>query len=559
LLDSAALFGLAVGDTYALVVPGGAVAAPRAQAIIEKIVAGRAVLRLDGATAIELPPGTTAWPLQVALGARPVAVLPTDSPQRPTLVAELTQSAQVRIVDDPAGVLATVHLDDDGAVQVLDAVGAPLYATARARPALTVAADVRMLARATHVRELSSGRGEEKLPADVEVAWVRLLPGGGEEPLTEGAHLFVGDRMIVRLANTADKKRFVGIVDVGVAGAISILSDSEPDGVTVEPGERYELGRNWFGSEGIELGWPDGPPADIPRPESVVAIIADAKIDGLARLEQRGVVARSTLPGTGTTLSRLVDDLVTGRRDAVKPARDAAPLRYRVERLEFVLHPTPRPGAVEEPSFEVDERPDPSFRLVIPRGAEPPGRVAVRLTEMVVHRNRSLLTSDVRVDALVVTAPTADGGTPFHAETAPFPRVRDGDRLSFDDLLVYEGPVDRFLDLRVWVSRNDAPDVGLAELLAAETADPEVAAAVATLASLAVTNPTAAVVAGSVGAVAVLVRTAARAISRVNGHSIGVYRTSLLPHQRFGVGRHPAQGLIRAQDMSFAFEVVDVG
>ena len=558
LLDSAALFGLAVGDTYTLVAPGGDVAAPLARATIEKIVVGRAVLLLDGTTPSELPQGTTAWPLEVALGARPVAVLPADSPRRHAMVAELTRSAQVRIVDDPAGTLATVRLDDT-AVQVYDALGAPLYTAATARPPLTVAADVRMLARATHLRELASGRGPEMLPADVEVAWVRLLPAGEEEPLADGAHLFVGDRLMARLANTGGQKRFVGVVDVGVAGAVSILSDSEPDGVTLEPGEGYELGRDWFGAEGIELGWPDGLPTDVPRAESVVTIVADAKIDGLSRLQQRGVVARSAARGTGTTLRRLVDDLATGRRDSVRPAGAAPALRYRVERFEFVLHPVPRPDAVEEPPFEVDERPDPSFRLVTPRGAQPPGRIAVRLTDMVVHRNRALFTSDVRVEALVVTAGTADGGPPFHAETAPFPRVRDGDRLSFDDLIVYEGPVDRFLDLRVWVSRNDSPDVGLAELLAAETANPEVAAAVATLAGLAVAAPAAGLVAGSIAAVAMLVRTAARAIERVNGRSIGVYRTSLLPHQRFGVGRHPAQGLIRAQDMSFAFEVVDVG
>jgi hypothetical protein len=237
-------------------------------------------------------------------------------------------------------------------------------------------------------------------------------------------------------------------------------------------------------------------------------------------------------------------------------------VRYRVHRFDFVLHPVPRPDGGAEPRFEVDERPDPSFRLVVPRGVEPPNRVAVRLKELTVHRNRAFLASRVRVDALVVTAAPAGSGNPYQAGTARFDRIRDGDRLPFDDLLVYEGPAGRFLDLAVWVARDDSPDLDLAELLAAETADPAVAGALTTLAGLAVAAPAAALIAGSAAAVAVLVRTAARAIEKATGTGIGVYRTSLLPHERFGagsgIGRHPGSGLIRAQDMSFAYEVIDL-
>lgn len=143
--------------------------------------------------------------------------------------------------------------------------------------------------------------------------------------------------------------------------------------------------------------------------------------------------------------------------------------------------------------------------------------------------------------------------------------MQDGDRLPFDDLLVYEGPADRFLDIAVWVSRDDARDRDLSELLATEVSGQEVASAITALAGLAVVTPAAALVAGSAAAVAVLVRTAARAIDVARGTSIGTYRTSLLPHQRFGAAppperaaRHPATGLIEAQDMRFAFEVIDL-
>ena len=43
------------------------------------------------------------------------------------------------------------------------------------------------------------------------------------------------------------------------------------------------------------------------------------------------------------------------------------------------------------------------------------------------------------------------------------------------------------------------------------------------------------------------------------GKEIGLYRTSFLPFEQLGVGRHPTDGLRRAQGIEFAFEVVDPG
>jgi hypothetical protein len=367
--------------------------------------------------------------------------------------------------------------------------------------------------------------------------------------------------VVVRLVNGSSSTLYFSVLDVGVTGNVSVLTSSEPDGVTVGPGDSYALGLSGPGPDGIEMYWPEGVPDEAPRTETFVVIVADRKIDGLTRLEQGGVVPRSA--GPRSSLERLVDSVAAGRRDA-RPVPMTASVRYRVERLDVVFHPVTRPADGGEPTFELDTRPDPSFRLVVPRGGTTPGRVAVRLKELVVHSNRSFLRARVRVDALVVTAVAGDVGQPYQSGTAHFDRVRDGDRLPFDDLLIYEGPAARFLDIAVWVTRADDNDVSLAELMATELSGTEVTAAVTTLAALAVAAPAAAVVAGTVGAIAVLVRTAARVIDRARGTSIGVYRTSLLPYQRFGVdppparaGRHPDQGLIAAQDMSFAFEVVD--
>ena len=566
-LDGAALFGMAEGDSYVVVAPGGLRGQPIATAVIDRIVGDRARLLLTGVAARDLPAGSSAYPVEVALGARPVAVVPPDHADRPAVVDGLRSWPHVRVVDAAKDVLATVVLD--GGMRVLDAAGQPLHAEARPIEPATLtllAGDLQKLARATHVRELASGAGAAALPDDVEVSYLRLTDGGEELPLEPGEHLFDGDRIVVRFQNHADEQRYVSVLDVGLSGTVSVQTTSEPDGVTLDKQETYDLGRDPVTGalEGIELFWP-GLPGDAPRPETFVTIVADEKVDGLKRLEQTGVRSRDVAASPASSLGRLIEALDVGRRDARPRPEAARPTRYRVHRFDFVLHPTPRRDSAPEPSFELDERPDPSFRLVLPRSADAPSRVALRLKELTVHSNRSLLSAAVRIDALVVTAPPEGAVEPYKAATARFDRVRDGDRLPFDDLLVYEGPVGRFLDLAVWVAKDDQRELDLAELLAREATGTEVKGALGVLAGLAVAAPQAALVAGSAAAVSTLVRSGARLLDAVQGRSIGVYRTSLLPHQRFGagaappgVGRHPALGVIAAQDMSFAFEVVDL-
>jgi hypothetical protein len=112
------------------------------------------------------------------------------------------------------------------------------------------------------------------------------------------------------------------------------------------------------------------------------------------------------------------------------------------------------------------------------------------------------------------------------------------------------------------VARDDEKGLDLAELFAHEAGDEDVKTALAALARLAIAAPQAAPAAASVAAVATLVRTRARLLDAAVGKSIGVYRTSLLPHERFGAGdrarRHPPSGLLRAQDISLALEVVEL-
>ena len=222
--------------------------------------------------------------------------------------------------------------------------------------------------------------------------------------------------------------------------------------------------------------------------------------------------------------------------------------------IDFDVIDAPAPVA-EVVTFEIDDRPDPSARLFTARGVAPKV-VAVRLGELVVHRNRAMFGADVRVDAVVLTGGRPDGIPVYTAQTERFANIKDGDRLPLEQMLVYHGPATDFLDIAVWVSRDSTGSLALSDLLRGQLTDQEVQAAGVQLASLALTAPQAALAVGAVGAGAVIVNVAYRLLRGAVGDSIGLYRTSLLAHEEFGIGRYPADGTLRrAQDFSFSFTV----
>jgi len=106
------------------------------------------------------------------------------------------------------------------------------------------------------------------------------------------------------------------------------------------------------------------------------------------------------------------------------------------------------------------------------------------------------------------------------------------------------------------VSRDRSGSLALSDLLREELNAEDVRQAALQLAGLAMTAPHAAAAVMAVGGTAVIVNLAYRLLSGVVGDSIGIYRTSLLAAENFGIGRHPASGVQEAQDFAFAYEIV---
>lgn len=557
-LEAAAFYGIEPGDQYAIV-PGG-------KGLEQKIATGT-VTELEGSLALlqldvtdPMPAGVEARPLKVSLGMRPVAVLPEDHANSAKVKQLLTRSSHLRLAGAIERVLATVRLSDNE-YELFDPEGEP-YGVKNAMSDENLnklAANLEKLARAAHLRELESGTGNSWLAAPIEVRWVRLRPGL-EEPLeNKGSMLFNEDQVRLYVRNQSHEVVWVSVFDVGLRGMIAHFTKAAPSGYEIQPGDEFIFPRNPAGQPGnITLYWPGDLPPGRPRPETFVLIFTDQPQD-LRALAQTGV-QRGVLKAAGpiSGLQVLLNEVVQGTRDGRISASPVQTVQYRVARLEFLLNPTRSPD-LAEPAFSLDERPDISLRLLRPRDATPPPqKVAVRLRDLVVLRNRALFSANIRVDTLAITRPAGTNQPVYSAATAFFPAIGAGDRLPFDALRIFNGPVHDFLDLAIWVSRDDHHGRDLSELLAQESGRTEVAEALSLLASLAIGGPVGVGALGAIGAIAILIRTGARLLDAATTKSIGVYRHSLLPHERFGEGRHPAQGLLNAQDMSLSYEIVSL-
>jgi hypothetical protein len=508
-------------------------------------------LRLAGDLSMppDVPPDARAYRTRAAVAALPVR-LPHDHPAAGELARALALRPLLR-ADDTATV--EVAADDEGRLVVRDEAG-PLH-TPYAATALGIGSimdNLQRIAQAAAIRRLG-GDPQRPLAHGVQVEWGRVHDGREETLPLSGALLFAyaGDHLYFRLRNDGDQAMFVSLVDIGVSSQIGVLTATDPGGLRLAPGTSYTYG--WDDDRqrltGVTLTWPDGISTAAARPETVLALISDGPVD-VGVLRRGGVRASGDRPGGGSELERLLAQIGTGTDREVGDA-PAATVRYAVQPIDFSLSPTVSPAA-EQPRFLIDDRPAEPVRLLSPRGAAP-RRVAVRIAELIVHRNRALGSADIRVDAMVLTGGTGDQPV-YRAETIRFSGVHDDERLPLDNALIYHGPAVDFLDLAVWVSRDASGSLALSSLLEQKLTSPAVQAAGAQLAGLAIAAPQAALAVAVAGAGAVLVNTAYELLTGVVGHSIGLYRTSLLAQEQFGIGRH----VRHPQDFTFTFTVDDV-
>jgi hypothetical protein len=543
-LDHAPLFGVQTGDEF-LIMPPSAAGADETDAVatatIDKVtaVAAFAPVHLRPGRP-DVPPGSRAHLTKAAAPTLPVWV---DGAE-PHLIAAIEGNPRLHMAADGELAAIGVHVGDDGGLTVHDHAG-PLHDPRPAGSVAEVIDDLERIARATALRTLS-GDGAFPLKQPITVEWGRVGAGGIEQLPPSGAVLNVGDRIYVRVRNDGKLPVYASLIDVGVAADITPLTTFDPGGIRLSPGEEYVLGADPYAGtlDGAELGWPPHLDAAQARQETIVVLLTSAPQD-IGGLGQVGVRAVSPV-------DRFVAHARPATRDLITASGPATASMARVIAFDLVPSaPLPR----DEATFQIDERPPIELRLMSrsARGAGPT-RVAVQLDELVVHRNRSWGGTDIRLDALVITGHD-DEHVAYRARTERFARIHDGERLPLDRLLMYHGPAVDFLDLAIWVSRDTAGGLALGDLLQQQLTSAEVQSAGAQLIGLAAGSAHAGVAMAAAGACVVLGNTAYRLLTAAVGRSVGLYRTSLLAGEAFGVGRHPSADLLRAQDFSFAFSV----
>ena len=472
----------------------------------------------------------------------------------PGAVSELVEAAVRRssslrpAVDEPP--LVTIS-GEEGLV-VLDADGLAVNAQPYSLDATGVGSAVEAaerIAKATRLRNMTSTLAQGGgLTGTVTVQLATHHDGRRTARDSAGERLYLEDRVSVTITNATDRTMFVAVFDVTPGYEVVMLNTDEPSGWKLAPREVRTVG----GDAGVPLSWNKNVPTDESRLESIV-VIAATEQQAFGLLQTAGATARGSAP---SELEAMLDEARSGTRDFMAAdVDDAAPsMAYQVTSVDFEMVPSERPD-LDEPAFTIREVPDVSVRLLQPRAlAEPPKRVALRLTALRVQKNRALFKAAVRLDAMVITRRGADVvATPF---TARFPGIADGDLLPMDNLLMYLDDVSEFVDIAIWVNRDDTKGADLAALFekAAHAEDTKKALVVA--GALIVAAPQMAVAAATVASVATLVRVGAGLVQAAVGREIGLYRTSFLAFEQFGLGRQPREGLREAQGIEFAYEIL---
>jgi hypothetical protein len=542
------ILGATVGARYSIMRSGAArfdANAVVAKAEVVALVGTSARVKLDEVKAGGPKPGAAAYPERLPYPPLPIKPIGFTA----DTLDDLVRNTRLEVVRDGQPPRFTVRAGG-GKLAVLEGdreAMIPLNDDAPGRATLK-----KWLERWSKAEAVRNLEGEGLPPDAIEVTWGRVEKGNQLEH-APGQQAHVGDWIYVAVTNRTTQPVYVAIFDVGLGGKVTLLTSGSPGGRKLLPGQSTTLGKR-DGEPTVRgvgpMVWADGVPEDGRRRESLV-VIASTEWTEFPLLETP-VVTRAL----GNRLETVLETLREARYRDMSGEDDATASRYCVRSIDFELEPIPRAGFAIDRSVEVNDL----VRTVTavergPQAFATPKSVALRIREIALHRNGALWgKAKVRVDTLALTAAPSERA--FHARTEVF-RADKNEILPMTDLLVFEGPVERFLDFGIWVGRDEGEITLLQSLLDDAGQKGDLKSAIATVSRLALAAPQAATIAAAGIAVARIVSFASKLLTATVGTSIGLYRQSFLPREQFGVGRHPREGVIRASDFSFSFEVIE--
>lgn len=268
-------------------------------------------------TKISPPNGAPAFLLSSRLGRRAVAIDPLNS-MRDRIAAQLALGPYLRVVDRAEDPSVIARLREVGGQQlILWPAPDDIYVRQpypRGTSAAVIAEDLTLLAKADRLRALDDGA----LAAELDLRWGTVEASGPTTLPHCNTKIHAADRIWLSVENSFSKMLYVGVLDIGITGRISLIH-AEMLGVRLEPGAVKTFGASIGGRiEGLPIYWPELVPTDQgPRNENLVIIASDRFLD-FSLFEQKGLRAPT--------------------KDILEPNHS----QYSVFHIDFLLEPPAR-------------------------------------------------------------------------------------------------------------------------------------------------------------------------------------------------------------------------
>src|SRR5947209_10437264 len=126
-------------------------------------------------------------------------------------------------------------------------------------------------ARAQHLLSLSCEALEDALDHNLDLILARVSDGKpGRRVHNNGTdHITEGDRVSLVSQNNGDSTVYASVLDIDVAGKVSMASNSNPHGIRLVPGSSYTIGKEQFTDyhKGLRIRWREGVPKAHPVDE----------------------------------------------------------------------------------------------------------------------------------------------------------------------------------------------------------------------------------------------------------------------------------------------------
>jgi hypothetical protein len=201
------------------------------------------------------------------------------------------------------------------------------------------------------VRELDGEHGVSATAVDIELGKVQ---DGIAHPLPDrGAILTLDDRIYVRVRSRSFQRLYVHILNLGIGGEISLLTDFEPGGVELRRDDEFVLGRDELDGwklTGQALLWPRGVTSGGQARLDELAVVVTTRPCDLRHLETGapppadrviGTIGAGSARGGNQLAERLLQLRDGATRSVAK--REGERDDYLLKRMSFFLEPLQRP------------------------------------------------------------------------------------------------------------------------------------------------------------------------------------------------------------------------